>query len=151
MAPRKQSSYVVGHYTNLLGATALFAIAAIGSLLFDARVVIAAFASFLVLVLLTTLGAQIGMIPYAPMLLAAPIEDGRLETRWLLGGPPGITSLSLAGLAFFFVAVMRRLQRATALISRYIPFQLADKILSGDHTRLRVPNDANLRSSSLTL
>ncbi len=133
-------SYALGHYTDLFGALGLFGVTAVGLLLFDTRIVRAGIISFAVVVIATTVAEQVGVLPYAPLFAEPPFEAGRLATSWLLIWG-GISILLLLAVAFSFVAGMqllrdreRQLRRATTLIRRYVPAQLAEKFLAGAHT-----------------
>ena len=127
------ASYSNGHYTDLLGATALFGLTVLGLLLFDARIVRGGMLTFIVLVAATTTAEQMGLVRYAPIFTEAPFSRGHLATSWLLGRG-GVSFVILVVVAYLFVGAMERLGRATALIRRYVPAQLAERILSGEHT-----------------
>jgi len=139
------ASYLSGFFTNLFGPTMFFAMLTVGVLLFDVRVVRAGGVTFLAIILATTVGEQLGWLPYAPLFSKAPYEAGHLVTSWLLSY--GLTfSVPLVGAALFFLSSMellrdreQRLGRANALIGRYVPAQLAEKILAGEHTGTEHP------------
>jgi hypothetical protein len=130
-------SYLLGHYTSPLGAMMLIAGATMGMLLFDARIVRASLITFLAIVVVTTIGERMGILPYAPLLAELSIS-GRLPNAMFLQNGLHFSILLLA--AFLFVAAMQvardreqQLRRATLLIRRYIPAQLAAKILAGEY------------------
>ena len=52
--------------------------------------------------------------------------------------------LLLLAAAYVFVATIERLRRATVLIRRYVPAQLATRILSGEHLGSRAPERRKL-------
>lgn len=137
-------SYVLGHYTDPYGVAFLFFVVTISFLFFEARIVRAGIVSFAAIVLATTVAEQIGIIPYAPLYVRPPFEAGHMAPFWLL--PGGFLLLFMMATAFFFVAVMQlgrdreqKLRRATGLIRRYVPAQLAEKILAGEHTAAAHP------------
>ena len=133
------SSYAIGHYTDPFGAFGLFLLVALGGLFFEASIVRAGLFSFVGILLATTVAEQMGIIPYAPLFTRPRFEGGHLHSRWLLFGASVYFITTIV--AFFVLAVMqlgrdreKKLQRATALIRRYVPEQLAAKILAGEHT-----------------
>jgi class 3 adenylate cyclase len=130
-------SYFLGHYTDLWGAMALFAGTAIGLLLFEPRIVRAGIITFFVLVATTTIAERLEVLPYAPGFAQSPVEAGRLSIWWLMWG--SFCFLILLSVALFLVAAMQRLRRATSLIRRYVPTQLAEKILAGEHPEMGTP------------
>ncbi len=132
-------SYLAGHYTDPYGAAFLFSVVALGSIFFEARIVRAGLISFCGIVFATTVAEQIGIIPYAPLYIRPPFEGGHLASFSVMAG--GFPVLFAMAVAFFFLAVMelgrdreQKLRRATGLIRRYVPAQLAEKILAGEHT-----------------
>ena len=144
------ASYGLGFYTDLFGAMNLFAATALGFLLLGFRVIRAGIISFVALVVATTVAEQVGIIPYAPWFSASPIEAGHLATSWLLSAG-GLSFLILVAIAALFLAAMhlartreQRLQRATGLIRRYVPAQLAARILAGEHTGGTTPERRKL-------
>jgi class 3 adenylate cyclase len=140
MACMAIASYTLGHYTDLLGAMALFSGAAVACIFLDPRIVRSSLFTFVAILVATTIAEQMGVLPYAPVFATPPIEAGHLASSWLLTGG-GFSFLILVAVIFFFVEVTRvardrdqRLRRSNALIRRYVPAQLAEKILAGEHT-----------------
>jgi class 3 adenylate cyclase len=134
-------SYEVGHYTDLIGLGGLFGGIVLGWWLFEIPLVRAGVVTFIAVVFATTVAEQRGMIPYAPLLDRSPFEAGHLAGEWLFPGPALLSFSLLAAVAFLFLAGMQRLrvaqqqlERSNRLIRRYVPAQLAEKILAGEHT-----------------
>jgi class 3 adenylate cyclase len=65
------------------------------------------------------------------MFPGSPIENGQLAGRFLVAALPSMLLAAIT--AFIFVASIERLRRATGLIRRYVPAQLATRILTGEH------------------
>jgi class 3 adenylate cyclase len=80
---------------------------------------------------------QMSVIPYGPMFPRSPLEDDQLASRFLFAALP--TMLLGVVTAFIFVGSIERLRRATALIRRYVPAQLATRILAGEHELRATP------------
>ncbi len=139
-------SYAIGHYTAGYLHAVTLAGAAVGLILFNARQMFVAIASFLVVIVITTLAEQRELIPYAPLLVGAPVEGHRLSTAWLLtiGMLSMTAALFGAGLTALIVALWRKrelqlaeasdqLARANELISRYIAQQVVEQIRLGNY------------------
>jgi class 3 adenylate cyclase len=124
-------SYSLGPLTDLMASMALF----IGTVTFIAllgtRVALGGIVSFSVLLVGVTVAERWNLIPYAPAFVSAPYQAGHLSEFWFWWGVNGISGLVFA--VIIFVGTTERLRRATALIQRYVPAQLAEKILSGEH------------------
>jgi adenylate cyclase len=136
-------TYLQGLYTHVFGVTALLGIPIAGLALFSVPIVRAAVITFLVGALAITVAEQSRLIPYAPLFPTQPVQDGHLSTRFLLETsllPMFMTVVSVLVL----IGVTQRLRRATALIRRYLPVQLADKILAGDHEAAAHPERRRL-------
>ena len=86
-----------------------------------------------------TLAEQARLIPYAPLLAAAPFSGGRLDSAWLftVGSWTFVMMLVILTVIYFIidrwqdreeklVATSEQLARANALISRYVASQLAE-------------------------
>jgi adenylate cyclase len=125
-------AFLTGLYTFPFGLSALFGLTTGGILLFEVPVVRAGLVSFVAGAVATTLAEQLGLVPYAPLYVGPPVEAGQLDTRFLLPAGVFIVAISLAT-AWIFMEATQRLRRATALIRRYVPAQLAEKILTGEH------------------
>lgn len=106
----------------------------------------AAIASFLVIVLITTVAEQLGIIPYAPLLTTLPMQARHLSAAWF--GTLGLLAMTAALLGVGLTALivdrwrMREAQlaetsdqlaRANELISRYIAQQVAQQIRLGNY------------------
>ena len=124
-------SYSLGPLTDLMATMALF----IGTVAFIAllgtRVTLGGIVSFSMLLVGTSIAERLNLIPYAPAFVAAPYQAGRLSEFWFWWGLMGISGPAVA--IVIFVGTTQRLRRATALIQRYVPAQLAERILSGEH------------------
>jgi class 3 adenylate cyclase len=129
-------------YSVGIWSTPVFAVFAIAtlvtSLYFGRR--IALHAVLLGVVEVVLVGALQGadLLPYAPMLLARSL-DAQTSGRWIaVVMVPTATTFAIGFLlAYLIVAARdlqdRRLQQAQRLIGRYVPGQLAARILSGEH------------------
>jgi class 3 adenylate cyclase len=122
-------TYLTGLYTDIFGISALFGISMAALAFFELPVVRGAVTTFLLGALGMTALEQLHLIPYAPLRPVSPIRDGHLD---LLASSMFSMFLS-AGTVIFFIAVTQRLRRVTALIRRYVPAQLAVKILADEH------------------
>jgi class 3 adenylate cyclase len=136
-------AHLQGLYTNVFGISALVGVPLAGLVFFAVSIVRPAVITFVLGALVITIAEQLHAIPYAPLLPSSPIRDGHLDTRFLL-----LTSLlpmlmSVTGI-FLFIGVTQRLRRATSLIRRYLPIQLAEKILAGEHGETGQPERRRL-------
>jgi class 3 adenylate cyclase len=139
-------SYTIGHYTaGYLHAVSL-AGGTVGLILFEPRQMYAAIGTFLTIVLATTLAEQLQLIPYAPLLAAAPLEGRHLSAAWL--GSMGTIAMAAAlfgiGLTALVVRLWRtrerqlaetsdQLARANDVISRYVAQQVTEQIRLGNY------------------
>lgn len=131
------SSYFLGHFTfpylgMLMGYMVLLAV------LFEARPVLLANVTFYVIVVATTVLEQAKVIPYAPLFTDSPVNGGHLSPNWILG-VGGLTVLNwIAFIPLLFYAAARArereesLTRASAVMSRYVPSELARQVLTGE-------------------
>jgi class 3 adenylate cyclase len=130
-------AYWLGPFTDMFGVIILMAGATLGLLLFDARVIRWGVASFLAVIAAATVAEQLDWIPYAPVFRDSPYAGGTLASSWLfvLGGMGALALLIVTAIVMLSLEAWRegeqRLARATALIRRYVPSQLAEGILSG--------------------
>lgn len=137
--------YQFGHFNNSLTGMAIVTGVTAGLLLIERRPLLLGFAVLAGSIVLTTIGEQLGLLPYAPLLRGAPYDQGRLSTTWLLwfGVPTSLSAVMTVGL---FLLVVQRwrvreaqlaerradLARAHEHICRYIAPELAARILRGD-------------------
>ena len=139
------ASYLSGTYTNLFTGTLCLGAIAIGFILFDKRAMIPAVACALGIIVLTTVAEQLGLIPYAPMLAAAPFEHARLSRWWLVGFGGVSSGFFIIFISILFVMIERwrdreaelaviseQLTRANEVVSRYVASQLAEQIRAGN-------------------
>jgi len=137
-------SYWLGHHTTAYLGAVIVGGAAFGFLLLDRTPMIAAVVMALSIILVTTLAEQGGLLPYAPLLKAAPFSERRLETSWLVtyGGSSLAVLIVVVGILYRVCYGLRRsedelahtsaqLARANDIISRYVASQLAHQILTG--------------------
>jgi len=124
-------AYITGLYTFGFGMSALFGLASMGLLLFEIRVVRAGLVTFTAGAVVMTAFEQMGLIPYAPMFPGTPVENGQMSRPFLVASAPTMVLMVIT--SFIYVAAIERLRRATALIRRYVPAQVAAKILAGEH------------------
>ncbi len=132
-------SCLMGSFTELYAAMSLFTGASLGLIFFETKVIWRALYTFVAIIALHAVAEQFDWLPYAPLFSQAPYAGGQLNTGWLLSfGAMNFSLLILAALVL--VAAVQRsriqakqLERATALICRYVPTQLAARILAGDY------------------
>ncbi len=135
-------SYELGHYTTGYLGAVLMGGAAVGFLLFEPRPVLGALASAVAVLAVTTVAEQAGLIPYGPLFTGAPFEHGRLSFWWLasIGGMNSAIVLVILALVYHIFYRWRdreaQLARAMDIIRRYVPAQLAERILAGDYASL---------------
>lgn len=141
-------SYCFGILTSIFPGLTLLGTFAVGLVLFERRTILALFAAVLLALAGLSFAEQRGLIPYAPLFREAPYQGGRLHPSWVVG-TGGVTMLMtvFVGAIVYYVidrwhdreaalAVARaQLERATALLRRYVPGQLADRILEGSYSR----------------
>ena len=124
-------SYSLGPLTDLMASMALFVGTVAFIALLGTRVALGGILTFSTLLVGASVAERWNLIPYAPAFVAAPYQAGRLSDFWFWWGLMGISGPATA--IVIFVGTTQRLRRATALIQRYVPAQLAEKILSGEH------------------
>jgi class 3 adenylate cyclase len=136
-------AYLQGLYTHIFGMSVFLAMPMLALALFDVSVVRPAVITFVLGAVAITIAEQLGLIPYAPVFPNPPVQDGHLSTRFLL-----MTALLPAFMAMCSVVLLldltQRLRRATALIRRYVPVQLAERILAGEHGETGQPERRKL-------
>jgi len=131
--------YVTGFYTSILTGVAALGGVAVVLILFDERAVVPAILSLIAAATALTIVQQIGLVPYAPLLVAAPMEGGRLSLWWLvsIGASTAVVFLETVVLLHFIVSQWRdhehKLTRANDIISRYVASQLAAEIQAGNY------------------
>ncbi len=130
-------SFMTGLYTFPFGIGALLGLSAGGLLFLEIGVVRLSLVTFTSGAVVMTALEQLGVIPYGPMFPKGPVQGGQLASRYLFAAAP--TMLLAVFTAFLFVASIERLRRATALIRRYVPNQLATRILAGEHDHTATP------------
>jgi len=108
----------------------------IGVLLFDVRIIRACAFTLLAIVVMATVAEQLGVVPYAPFYAESAVEASHLATFRLL--VLALAFVILVGSAIFLIESTdllrdreRKLRRANDLIRRYVPTQLAERILAG--------------------
>jgi len=94
-----QGAYIYGTHTRLYTAAAICGCVAVGTVLFDRRVVRLWLWTVMTIVSAITLGEIAEIIPYAPLLARMPMGREHMALSWLLGGG-GIS------FAMFYVAVV---------------------------------------------
>lgn len=124
--------YLQGLYTHIFGISALIGVPLAGLVFFAVSIVRSAVITFVLGALALTIAEQLNLIPYAPLFPDSPVRDGHLDTRFLLQSSLLPVLISVTGL-LLFIGVTQRLRRATALIRRYLPVQLAERILTGEY------------------
>lgn len=139
-------SYCLGHYTNLFTGTVFVGASAVGLVLFDRAATFPAIALALTIFVATTVAEQLGVIPYGPLLAAAPYDHGRLSGWWLVGFGGVTFAILLLYIPILYEMVERwrdrearlaatseQLSRANDIISRYVASQLAEQIRAGTY------------------
>ena len=138
-------SYSIGHYTaNYLSAAGVAA--GVGLILFDKWQMLGGIASFLIILVTTTVGEQLHLIPYAPLLAVPPVQGQHLSGSWLatMGMLTSAITFFGVGLIAFVIGQWRareeqlaqtseQLARANDLISRYVAAQVAEQIRLGNY------------------
>jgi adenylate cyclase len=140
------AAYVLGHYTSPFGGIVGLAGAVTAMMLFERRMALSAIRSFVLIVTATTIGEQLGVLPYAPVFRAAPYAGGHLPTDFLIYiGAPMFGIFVVAIVLCYYILDRRRdrdeklalaseqLARANDIISRYVASQLADQVRKGDY------------------
>lgn len=138
--------YLLGFVTSQFAGLTIVGGVAIGFVLFEPRPVMGAAATYMLVFTTLTLAEQLDLIPYAPMLSAAPHEAGRLSRWWLgtVGGPTILIELLFLGWIYILTDRWRdredrvartseQLGRANDIISRYVASQLAQQIRAGNY------------------
>jgi class 3 adenylate cyclase len=106
------------------------------------------FCSFLIFVTVGVLQAM-GSLPYAPVILDRTL-DAQQSPTWIAGIMGPVLLAYVFGFALVLLNVAARslqearLQKAQRLIRRYVPSQLADKIINGEHSETFNPERAKL-------
>ncbi len=137
------------------GSTPLVAwltmIGLIETMMFGLRIGGVTIACGFVLLMGVLLGTVVEQVPYAPIFIARTLEAQR--NGWYVGVVYFVLLLTFAACLFILgllIAARRlqesRLERTTQLIRRYVPSQLADRIISGKHAE-----DAKTERVKLTI
>ena len=129
-------TYCLGPFTTDLVGSVLLGGLIYGAMLFDRKPVVLAVICGMALLLALIIAAQMRVIPYAPVFSGSPVENKVLSNGfvmfavWLL-----VVACVLGWVAFVFLHRLRdrelALSRAGALISRYVPAQVATAIMAG--------------------
>ncbi len=139
-------SYFFGHITSLFAGLVVITCLAIGFVLFEKSAMNAAAGAILLGLIGLGVMEGLGLIPYAPLFREAPYRSGELHSSWLFN-TGGVTALLFLFCATIIYLVIDRwhdresalaearsqLAKANGVIRRYIPEQLAERILSGAH------------------
>lgn len=144
-------TFLIGPFTSMFPPVSWLAGLAVGLILFKHTVLpwlLLAFASYVGMILLE----QAGWLPYAPLLLEAPIDNGHLHSSWILSiEAVGFSLLPITGALFYFLIInwhareaqlaqtKERLGKANDIIRRYIPAQVAEGILADIGNSARIP------------
>jgi adenylate cyclase len=138
-------TFLIGPFTSIFMPAGLLAGVAVGLIMLDARIVVPWVLIGFALIFGIVLLEQGRWIPYAPLLLRAPFEDGHLHGSWILTiEAVGLSLLPITcGLFYYLISswhtredqlvqTKELLTRANGIISRYVPAQVAEGILSND-------------------
>ena len=123
--------YCLGFFTTIYFGTALLAGSTVGLLLMDARQIVVGMTSLLVGCIVLTIAEQFRLVPYAPLLLQAPFNDGHLSASWLatFGGFDFTLLISMYGLTFLVMQRWRsreqQLAEANHFLTRFLSPQVA--------------------------
>jgi adenylate cyclase len=139
-------SYLLGHYSGGYTTAVALAGGAAGLIIFGRRPILIGAVSYGAVIAATTAAEQLGRIPYAPVLTAAPWASGHLSSYWLASYGLLPMAILLAGLLLVDYVVDRwharendlakttdQLARANELISRYVATQVAQQIRTGNY------------------
>jgi class 3 adenylate cyclase len=136
-------AYLQGLYTHIFGMSVFLALPMLSLALFEVSIVRPAVITFILGALAITVAEQLDLLPYAPVFPNSPVQDGHLSTRFLL--MTGVLPMFMAVTSVLLLLdVTQRLRRATALIRRYVPVQLAERILAGEHAAAGCPERRRL-------
>jgi len=130
-------SYFLGHLTTPYLGVAL-TIPLLLAIFFGGRPAALSLATLGVILVATVAAEQLDWIPYAPLLSAQPVVGQNLAKSWVFG-LGGFIALQWAASVPLLVVVLasarereQRLARASRAMGRYLPPQLAERVLSGD-------------------
>ncbi len=130
-------AYEVGPYTSDIMGGVLLTGAIVGLLLFDRFAVLLGMLSALLMIFVSTLLTQVGVMQYAPLLSASPVTEHHLPNLWVasLGGVMLIIEIIACAILYYFLYRLRDreadLSRVRSLISRYVPAQVVSIIVDG--------------------
>jgi adenylate cyclase len=140
------ASYWLGHYTSLFTGVTLIGGGTIGFILFDRRFVLLGLATYVAIIVGTTIAEQLGLLPYGPALIDSPFRDGHLSGWWIasIGGVTLLLAIVVISVIDYIVAEWReheqtlaetaeQLARAHELVSRYVAAQVTEQILAGNY------------------
>lgn len=130
-------AYIMGPLTDLLAGMGLLGGGVMLLALLGTPAARGGIASYIVLLVGASAAERWGLIPYAPAFVEAPYQAGHLSAFGFWWGVFSVGGLIIA--VFVLVGMTERLRRATTLIQRYVPAQLAERILSGQHTAATQP------------
>jgi class 3 adenylate cyclase len=122
--------YCLGFFTTMYFGTTLLSGLTVGMVLLEPLPVLAML-GLIVGSILITIATQLGVIPYAPLLLQAPFKDGQLSAAWLatFGGFDFALLLFLSGLTVLIVQRWRlreqQLAEANRFLTRFLSPQVA--------------------------
>lgn len=128
-----------GHSTSPITFLLIFLQAFVGFLLFDLYFSLCAVAAFVLGVGFQIVMEQLRLIPYAHFLAGSPFTSGTIDRLWMAWalGAGAFTTAVMIVLGFYVIQRWRereaQLEVANRLIRRYVPSQLADRILAGQH------------------
>jgi class 3 adenylate cyclase len=137
-----QGSYLTGFFTSLFSGVTFIAGVTVALVLFDRGLALPSIVLFIVFPLAVTGAEWAGVIPYAPLLTAAPFSNGRLSPEWLLGYGATTFAAYLGVIAVIYWVVERwrdreeQLARANEFISRYVAAQVAEEIRAGKYSTI---------------
>jgi adenylate cyclase len=141
-------SYVFGHVSSPFIA-ALFVSGLVVVMIFGLRIGTLAVFSGLLLTLGTLVAQFQGRVPYAPILIDRTIDAQ--GGGWYMGIAAFVIFMSFAAafaILILLVAAKQlqeaRLEQTTRMIRRYVPSQLAEKIIHGEHLPDAKPERAKL-------
>lgn len=138
-------SFLIGPFSSMFLPAGTLAGIACALIMFDERIILRWTIFFFMILFGMILLEQLNWIPYAPLLLRAPFENGRLDSSWILTVESvGFSLLPITISLFYYlisswharenqlVQTKELLTRANGIISRYVPAQVAEGILAND-------------------
>lgn len=130
------NAYIFGALTNPNGFLGGMALGASSLLLFRPSIALPAIATFMALTVGTTIAAGMGLIPYAPILAAFPVGDGKIAFTYLISSLSWTTIVFLIVLSLMTFVLVRwrnreaRLSEMTDLLRKMFGRYLSTEVMN---------------------